>query len=328
MKRHPYLLSILALISGALAGERGVVFVAAGHQEPLPPRGLGFVVEKEGFVLTAYQNLIDPASGVLLERISARVGGVTYKAGVIGVEPTLNLGILKLESESDLPFVSSARTSEPIPGARLQAVACEPGGTLRFIDGAVTALNTKLCYQHSLASTMFRASLTIPDESIGGPVFHADTGEVAAIFTGFKPPLNPGHLETTRETHLLPINLCFNIYESLKTKRSLKSPWTGFSVRPLKEEEKRYFPTEKTHQGGVAIEDVWDNSPAQTMGVREGDILVQLGYNRILSVADFQKWLYMYGVDHPVKLYFLRDGTNYVVADYVIEERPEWAKPR
>jgi hypothetical protein len=29
-----------------------------------------------------------------------------------------------------------------------------------------------------------------------------------------------------------------------------------------------------------------------------------------------------------VKLYFLRDGIHYLVADYVIEERPQWAKPR
>ena len=75
--------------------------------------------------------------------------------------------------------------------------------------------------------------------------------------------------------------------------------------------------------GGVAIEDVWEGSPAQKLGIQVGDILVQFSYNRILSVADFQKWLYMYGVGQPVKLYVLRNGTEYLVADYVIEERPQ-----
>jgi len=32
---------------------------------------------------------------------------------------------------------------------------------------------------------------------------------------------------------------------TLKQKRSMKSPWTGFSVRPLRDTEKKYFPTEK-----------------------------------------------------------------------------------
>ena len=45
------------------------------------------------------------------------------------------------------------------------------------------------------------------------------------------------------------------------------------------------------------------------------------------SGGDFQKWLYMYGVGHPVKLMILRNGKDYLVTDYVIEERPAWAKP-
>ena len=320
----------LLLLSASLFAEtadRGVVRIFGSMQEPLEPRGLGFIVEDEGFVLTNYDNLVDKATERLFGRLEVASGSKRYAAEIIGVEPTINLGILKLQTDETFTPVVSAVKREPAPGAALQAVSLA-NGTLKLIDGQVTALNTKQCYQHSLAATMFRAKLTIQAESTGGPVFYADSGEVAAIHTGFKPAAEPGHAENAAETHLLPINLCFNIYDSLKTKRSLKSPWTGFAVRPLNDTEKRFFPTAKKHHGGIAIEDIWENSPAQKMGIREGDILVQFSYNRILSVADFQKWLYMYGVGHPVKLYILRNGREYLVADYVIEERPEWAKPR
>jgi serine protease Do len=320
----------LLLLSVSLIAEtpdRGVVRIYGGMKEPLEARGLGFIVEKEGFVLTTYDNLVDKASERLFERLEVTSGANRYAAEIIGVEPTINLGILKLQTDETFTPAISAVKREPAPEAALQAVSLE-NSVLKLIDGQVTALNTKQCYQHSLAATMFRAKLTIPTESIGGPVFYADTSEVAAIYTGFKPAAEPGHAENIEETHLLPINLCFNIYDSLKTKRSLQSPWTGFAVRPLNDTEKRFFPTAKKHHGGIAIEDIWDNSPAQKMGIREGDILVQFSYNRILTVADFQKWLYMYGVGHPVKLYILRNGTEYLVVDYVIEERPEWAKPK
>jgi serine protease Do len=320
----------LLLLSASLFAEtadRGVVRIFGSMQEPLEPRGLGFIVEKEGFVLTTYDNLVEKTSERLFDRLEVTSGAKRYVAEIIGVEPTINLGILKLQTDETFTPVVSAKKREPAPGAALQAVSLA-NGTLKFIDGQVTALNTKQCYQHNLAATMFRAKIAIPTESLGGPVFYADSGEVAAIYTGFKPTAEPEHAENIEETHLLPINLCFNIYESLKTKRSLKSPWTGFAVRPLTEAEKRFFPTAKKHHGGIAIEDIWENSPAEKMGIREGDILVQFSYNRILSVADFQKWLYMYGVGYPVKLYILRNGTEYLVADYVIEERPEWAKLR
>jgi len=322
--------AILLLSASALLAEtpdRGVVRITGGMVEPLQMRGLGLVVEKEGFVLTTYSNLVEGGTGRLFERVVVFSGTNRHAAEIIGVEPTINLGILKLEAGAAFTPVAAAVKREPKPGDGLKAVSL-PGGMLQLRDGEVTALNTKQCYQHSLAATMFRARITIPAESVGGPVFYADTGEVAAIFTGFKPAAEPGHVEDTGETHLLPVGLCFNIYESLKTKRSLKSPWTGFSVRALNEEERRYFPTAKKHHGGVAVENVWPGGPAEKLGIKPGDILVQFSYNRILSVADFQKWLYMYGVGHPVKLYVLRNGREYLAADYVIEERPQWARPK
>jgi S1-C subfamily serine protease len=319
------LLTTTTLIAQTL--NRGVVSIAGSKNGQVVNRCLGFIVEKEGFVLTNYDNLTSQPDGQLLEKFEVTSGLKNYDAEIIGVEPTINMGILKLETEETFTPVVCAVKRDISPGLLLQAVALE-GGSLKSIGGQVTALNTKLCYQHSLGSTMFRAKITIPAASLGGPVFHADTGEVAALFTGYKPVAEPGHAEDTSETHLLPINLCFNIYESLKTKRSLKSPWTGFSVRPLNEQEQHHFPTAKKHHGGVAIEDVWENSPAEKLGIQAGDILVQFSYNRILSVGDFQKWLYMYGVGHPVKLMILRNGTEYLVTDYVIEERPQWAKPK
>lgn len=78
----------------------------------------------------------------------------------------------------------------------------------------------------------------------------------------------------------------------------------------------------------MAIEYVWPGSPAEKLGLKENDILVQFSYNRILSVAEFQKWLYMFGVGQPVKLMILRNGNQYLVADYVIEERPASARPK
>jgi serine protease Do len=324
------LISILTLIPTFLAAQtpdRGVVRIEGRSRAGETSRGLGVIVEREGFLLTTYRNLVVPGTEALHEKFHVRSGKSEYTAEVIGVEPTIDLAILKLETTETFTPAVAAVTREIAPGQKLEALAFE-NGALGIIPGTVTALNTKQCYQHSLASTMFRAQITIPASAVGGPVFHADSGEVAAIYTGFSPVPEPGHEEVEGEAHLLPIALCFNIYESLKTKRSLKSPWTGFSVRPITDAERAFFPTVKKHHGGVAVEDVWENSPAQKRGVKEGDILVQFSYNRILSVADFQKWLYMYGVGQPVKLIFLRNGTDYLATDYTIEERPEWAKPK
>jgi hypothetical protein len=61
--------------------------------------------------------------------------------------------------------------------------------------------------------------------------------------------------------------------------------------------------------------------------VRPGDFLVGLGGHRLLSVADFQTWLYVLGVGAQAELELVRDGQPMkVVAP--IEVRPESATTR
>lgn len=294
-------------------------------------RSLGFIVEKDGILLTNYKNLTSPGNGSLLEDFHVTLTDGTnrsYTATVIGMEPTINLGILKIGAGEDFEVAKIGRSKEAVVGNRLSAVSGFERVEIQSTHGAVAGLNTRECYQESLTSTMFRANISIPESSVGGPVVLADTREVVAIYTGFKPMAEKDHQEAGGETHLMPINLCFNIYDSIKQKGSLKSPWTGFSVRALNESELKFFPTAKKHNGGIAIEHIWPDSPAAKLGLRVNDILVQFSYNRILTVADFQKWLYMYGVGHRVKLMILRDGREYLIADYVIEERPQSARPK
>ena len=78
---------------------------------------------------------------------------------------------------------------------------------------------------------------------------------------------------------------------------------------------------------GIGLEHIWEGGPAETLGIQPDDILVKFGHYPICSVADFQKWLYLYGVDQPAKLYFVRNN-KLITLDYTIEERPSWAKPR
>lgn len=154
----------------------------------------------------------------------------------------------------------------------------------------------------------------------------ATRNTVIGLDTGYSSPPHESTTAPDADLHLLPIDLAFNIYEALETKRSMRSPWTGFSVRGLTPEEQRRFPVGR-FAGGVALEYVWKSSAADKLGLRTGDILVRFGHYPTRNVAAFQKWLYMHGVGDRVTLHFLRDK-ELIEHQYVIEERPLWAVPR
>ncbi len=298
-----------------------------------PPvtRALGMVAESEGFILTAYRAVVDPARrGRILPRLEVQLwaspGERPRKAKLVGVEPTLGLAIVKVQDAPALrpsPILGEVAIAEgSAVYAPTQPDPAAPAVTL----GRLTGLNSKECYQESLTATMFRAEMVLPPSAAGAPIY-TDDGRVVALWTGYVPEDEIDKPGMQEESHILPIFLAFNIYESIKQKSSLASPWTGFSVRSLTKAEQSRFPSPTGYRGAIALEYIWPKSPAQKMGFQVDDLLVQLGHNRIESPADFQKWLYMYGVGHKVKLTILR-GDELLTSTYVIEERPDWAVPR
>ena len=305
--------------------------------------GLGFVVESQGLILTSYEILKNPKTQALRQTVSAQLVGAEkrFAAAIVGIEPTLNFAILKIESDDPLPASKLCAREGIKVGQTVRALAGIKDGKPSYSAGKITDLNSKECYQQSMTATMLRAKIEIPQSSLGGPVFN-DQGEVVAIFTGhvpsdYHPPESQdgsekkAHLDFEKanegKIYLLPIFLVSTIYESLKLKKSLKSPWTGFSVRPLAEAERKFFPY-KRFRSAVGVEHVWEDGPAEKLGVRKDDLLVGFSYYRTNSVAEFQKWLYAHGVGFEVKLYFLRDGKEFLTVPYKIEERPKWAVPK
>lgn len=296
----------------------------------------GFVVEGDGTILTSYDALVNANTGALYQKIE--VEGITgnperpRSAAIIAVEPTLNFAILKIRGRG-LKAAKICDRDEILVDVPVHVVTGMKEKKPQFSSGIITDLNSMECYQESMTATMLQARIDVPDDVLGGPVFNSK-GEVVALHTGYRKSaaeeeedkLEGAEIEEGK-IHILPIFLIFNIYESVKLKGNMKSPWTGFSVRALTGKEMEVFPYDR-FLGGVGVDYVWAGSPADKMGIKVDDYLVGFSYYPTKTVAAFQKWLYMYGVGFKVKLHFIREQKEYYSVDYTIEERPDSARPR
>jgi serine protease Do len=77
----------------------------------------------------------------------------------------------------------------------------------------------------------------------------------------------------------------------------------------------------------VYIDDVFDPSPASRAGVRVGDVLTAMDGQRVFTVRDFQRWLYLLGIGRTIAIEIARDGELYE-RHVTIEQRPDGAVPR
>ncbi len=71
----------------------------------------------------------------------------------------------------------------------------------------------------------------------------------------------------------------------------------------------------------------FEPSPAAAADVRIGDKLISIDGNRLPSVGEFQKWLYLSGIGRTITLEILRDG-EILEKRVTVEERPETDVPR
>jgi len=306
-----------------LHAERGDAWIAANRDELRYPGfrplrvGSGFVVDDAGYVLSR-DRLVRDEHGELAPLVDVELADQTHvPAAIVGAEPTLDLAVLRLPETPriDAPALDFADSDRVQIGQWLIALGDPPGPERVFSVGVVSAAPERQCYQEALSATLLQSSLVVSDGGLGGPIVDIE-GRVVGIAVQRASRATPA-------TQILPMNLVLNLFEALKVARSNRSPWLGVSVLELAAVRSAVG----APRAGVYIDDVFDPSPASRAGVRPGDFLVALGGHDVASVGDFQRWLYILGIDTDVDLGLVRAGQP-VRAIARIEVRPEAATTR
>jgi len=298
--------------------------------------GSGFLVSDDGYILTARHLLVD-ASGKAVDVVDIeRADGRHQVARIVGSEATIDLGVLKLEElrPGDLRELRPVRIGDSSAvrvGHWAIALGNPAGPGTTFAVGTVSSRAERQCYQEELSATLMQASLGVPVGGYGGPLTNIEGAVVGMMIPGPSADLAAPATPSPAFSFALPIDLAMAIYEPLKVKESRKSPWLGISVlerRAVRQGRGKPSPGGvRLPPGGIYIDDVFEPSPAAAADLRIGDLLLSIDGNRIFSVGDFQKWLYLSGIGRTIALEIFRDGAK-LEKRITVEERPEAAVPR
>ena len=282
--------------------------------------GSGLLIDDEGHVVTG-DHLVRDDARALVPLVEVELHDETRTAcAIVGTEPMLDLAVLRIAdaARTALPPLELGDSDRLQAGHWLIALGDPPGPQRTFTVGLVAMPPLRQCYQAQLSATFLQSSLAVGPGGIGGPVVDI-LGHVVGLAT--QPNAGVGEPPATS---VLPINLVVNLFEALKVARSNRSPWIGISVLELPVARQRlagHVPAVAVPPTGVYIDDVFDPSPAHRAGIRPGDFLVGLGGHHVLSVGDFQTWLYVSGIDAKIDLDVVRDGRPLTIS-VSVEARP------
>jgi S1-C subfamily serine protease/mono/diheme cytochrome c family protein len=282
--------------------------------------GSGILLDDDGFVATS-NHLVRDDAGALAALVEIELPDEARTvASVVGSEPMLDLAIVRAAGTPPKPGVplELGDSDHAETGHWLISLGDPPGPDRTFSVGVVAAAPLRQCYQMSLSATRLQSSLVISDGAVGGPVVDIQ-GHLLGM--GIRVDDGGGGPPTTG---VLPVNLVLYLSDALKVSQSNRSPWLGVSVLELpilRHKLGAQAATAHIPPTGVAIDDVFDPSPASRAGIRPGDFLVGLGGHPIYSVGDFQTWLYVGGVGTTTEIDVVRDGKPMKVK-VPIEARP------
>jgi S1-C subfamily serine protease len=278
--------------------------------------GTGFVIDSDGYILTN-DHVIANSEQLWVTTDSHKV----YPAIVVGTDPRADLAVLKVPAK-DLPVAHFA--TNPTRRGQWTIAIGNPyglagGGDMSVSVGIVSALNRSLPRlsgkEDRLYSGLIQTTAQINPGNSGGPLFNLN-GEVVGINTAVILPQK----QTNGIGFAIPFDARVRrIVENLKQGHEVVYGYLGVRVSTATPRELRDARLDE-NAGGVRIDAVENDSPAQAAKLKTGDIITQLDGETVQDSDDFVRLVGMCPVGKPVPAVIYRTGA--IKASIKLRSRP------
>ena len=281
--------------------------------------GSGVIIEKDGQILTN-AHVVDGAASLSVgldsrHRVTARI---------VGLDPVLDLALLRVETASPLPVARLGDSGEVRVGDEVVAIGNPIGLEQTMTRGIVSALNRLL--PGISDEPMIQTDAPINPGNSGGPLVDR-CGSVIGINTLISE-------DAQSIGFAVPVNAARTVLRDLREVGRVVRPWLGMQGRAIDHRLGAVVRIPVTP--GYLVEVVYDGSPADRAGVRGGnlsvavqgdeyllggDILTQINGTPIRSHQDYVARVRTLRVGHRVKIVVVRDGAARELT-LTVAERP------
>ena len=255
--------------------------------------GAGFVISEDGFVVTN-NHVIEGADEILVEFFS----GEELPATVIGKDPNTDIAVLKVESDTPLPFVSFGDSDVARVGDWVMAVGNPLGQGFSVSAGIISARNRALSGSYD---DFIQTDAAINRGNSGGPLFNMD-GEVIGVNTAILSP-NGGSIGIGFS---MASNVVTNVVDQLQEFGETRRGWLGVRIQDVTEDMIGAVEGLETAAGAM-VTDVPDG-PAKDAGIESGDVILTFDGTDVEDVRGLVRTVGNTAVGKAVRVIVLRGG--------------------
>ncbi|MBI3581942.1 MAG: Do family serine endopeptidase [Nitrospinae bacterium] len=236
-----------------------------GMEQPQLPRkslGSGFIISKDGYILTN-NHVTDKADEIRVKLDS----GAEYEAQIVGADPETDIALIKVKPKGDLPIVELGNSDALEVGEWVFAIGNPFGLSQTVTVGVVSALGRDI--GAGRYDNYIQTDASINPGNSGGPLIDID-GKVIGINGAILPGNQGGNIGIG---FAIPINMAKDILADLKEKKGISRGWLGVIIQQITPELQKALKLGSSD--GALVGDVAAGGPAEKAGVLRGDVIVK-----------------------------------------------------
>jgi Do/DeqQ family serine protease len=258
--------------------------------------GSGFVWSNDGIIVTN-NHVVEGASRITVNFQN----GEQLPAKLIGVDPDSDVAVLRVDARNLTPALIGT-SSDLLIGETVVAVGNPFGLSGTVTTGVVSALGRSVPSkeQGRTFTDFIQTDASINPGNSGGPLVNIE-GKVIGINTAI-------YANAQGIGFAIPVDRARKVIQDLLRYGQVRSAWLGAVTATLTPEEAKRLGIRTTR--GALVSRVFSGSPAQTAGIKTGDVITSVDGKPVDSREAFSTYTATAAPSQPISLVVSREGSS------------------
>ena len=274
------------------------------NQRPKRGMGSGFVIDKEGHILTNYH--VIEGAGEIVVILDDNGTEKDYTATLVGSDPKTDIALIKINRESgdnkDFPFLRLGSSENLEVGEWVVAIGNPFGLSHTVTVGVVSALGRSI--GAGPYDEFIQTDASINPGNSGGPLINIE-GDVIGINTAIISGNTGGNVGIG---FAIPIDIAKGILKDLRERGTVTRGWLGVMIQKITPDLAKSFGLSQSE--GALVGDVIPDGPAAKGGVKRGDVIVMFDGQQVKDMEDLPKIVAATRPNSVVDVEVIRDGSR------------------
>ena len=274
------------------------------NQRPKRGMGSGFVIDKEGHILTNYH--VIEGAGEIVVILDDKGSEKEYSATLVGSDPKTDIALIKINRESgdnkDFLFLRLGSSENLEVGEWVVAIGNPFGLSHTVTVGVVSALGRSI--GAGPYDEFIQTDASINPGNSGGPLINIE-GDVIGINTAIISGNTGGNVGIG---FAIPIDIAKGILKDLRERGAVTRGWLGVMIQKITPDLAKSFGLSQSE--GALVGDVIPDGPAAKGGVKRGDVIVMFDGQQVKDMEDLPKIVAATRPNSVVDVEVIRDGSR------------------